>query len=129
MKRWSGALAGAALAAAMVAPAPARAGFLEDAGWGVLTVGANVFYMPAKVVYATLGGVTGGFAYGLTGGDMGTAERLWVTSMAGTYVITPRMLQGLDAIEFAATPIGAGASGTTDVSDTTGLQEQPLGGS
>src|SRR5689334_22096292 len=82
------------------AATPARAGFLEDAGWGTLTVLTNVVYMPAKIVYSALGGVTGGLAFALTGGDLQTAETVWTTSMAGTYVVTPRMLQGQDPIAF-----------------------------
>ena len=42
-------IAAAVLATGIAAPAPARAGFLEDAGWGTLTVFSNVFYMPVKV--------------------------------------------------------------------------------
>ena len=83
---------------------PARAGFLEDAGWGTLTVISNVFYMPVKLVYATLGGLTGGLALGLTGGDMEVADNIWVTSMGGNYVLTPPMLRGEESISIAGTP-------------------------
>jgi hypothetical protein len=124
MKGWRGILLATALVATLVTARPARAGYLEDAGWGALTVLSNVVYMPAKLVYATLGGVTGGLALGLTGGDMQTAETVWVTTMGGTYVITPRMLQGEESIAFAGTP----SSTTTDDNGTANLQEQPLGG-
>jgi hypothetical protein len=116
------------MVAALVTARPARAAYLEDAGWGALTVLSNIVYMPAKLVYATLGGVTGGLALGLTGGDMETAETVWVTTMGGTYVITPNMLRGEESIAFAGTP----SSGTTDSmeeTDTANFQEQPLGGS
>ena len=116
----------AALVAALVTARPARAGYLEDAGWGALTVLSNVVYMPAKLVYATIGGVTGGLALGLTGGDMDTAETVWVTTMGGTYVITPNMLRGEESIAFAGTP----SSNTSEEVDTgtANLEEQPLGG-
>ena len=42
-------------------------------------------YMPAKLVYAALGGLTGGLALGLTGGDMQTAENVW-RAVAGRHV-------------------------------------------
>ena len=42
-------------------PAGARADFAEDAGMGTATVLANVVYVPTKIAYATLGGLTGGF--------------------------------------------------------------------
>jgi hypothetical protein len=84
--------------------------------------------MPAKLVYATLGAVTGGFAFALTGGDMQTAETVWVTSMGGTYVITPRMLQGEDPVAFSGTP-GDTSEEPTDMNAQGGIEEQPLSGS
>src|SRR5438034_11089422 len=81
MKGWRMLVGALALVAALTAARPAEAGYLEDAGWGALTVLTNVFYMPAKLGYATLGGLTGGFAFALTGGDLQTAETVWVTSM------------------------------------------------
>ena len=53
--------------------------------------------MPAKMVYSALGGLTGGLAFALTGGDMDTAEKVWVPSMGGTYIITPGMLKAAKA--------------------------------
>lgn len=123
MKGWRRTFAAAAMMAGLVAAPPAHAGYLGDAGWGTLTVLSNVVYMPVKVVYATLGAVTGGLAYGLTAGDMKTAETVWVTSMGGTYVITPRMLQGEDPVAFSGTLEPEG----TDVNTTRGgVEEQPL---
>jgi hypothetical protein len=125
MKGWRGVVAVATLGAALASAQPAHAGFLEDAGWGSLTVLTNVIYMPAKVTYSLLGGLTGGLAYALTGGDLQTAETVWVTTMGGTYVVTPRMLQGDDPIAFSGTP----TSDTTANGDNGGsdqLQEQRL---
>lgn len=124
MKGWRGFMAALALVTALVAARPAQAGFLEDAGWGSLTVLTNVVYMPAKLIYATLGGLTGGLALGLTGGDMQTAETVWVTSMGGTYVVTPGMLQGQEAIAFTGVPSNDNAT-----ADTRSVEEHPLGGS
>ena len=133
MKRRRGAAAAVlALGACLGTAAPARAGYLEDAGWGTLTVITNVVYMPAKITYAVLGGLTGGVAYALTGGDFKTAETVWVTSMGGTYVVTPRMLQGEDPIAFAGSPGGDNdttQSPTADGGTPQGLREQGLGGS
>jgi len=95
---------GAVLAGTLSASTPARAGYLEEAGWGSLTMLANVAYMPAKLVYATLGGLTGGLAYACTAGNLRTAENVWSTSMGGTYVLTPPMLRGQQGITFAAYP-------------------------
>lgn len=133
MMGWRSMVAGAVLAASIVAPQAARAEFLEDAGWGTLTVLSNVFYMPAKVLYATTGGITGGFAYGLTGGDLDTANDVWVPAMGGTYVLTPGMIRGDDPISFAGMPdeMGGGdSSGAADTrsSDSSTLNEQAIGG-
>src|SRR2546426_12573917 len=120
-----------ALGACLGTATPARAGYLEDAGWGTLTVLTNVVYMPAKITYAVLGGLTGGFAFALTGGDLKTAETVWGTSMGGTYVGTPRSVQGEDPIAFAGSPGGDTdtSSPTADGGTPQGLREQSLGGS
>ena len=89
-----------------------RAGFAEtaenkgphywsDAGYGVAAVLSNVLYMPAKIIYATLGTVTGGLAYVVTVGDSDTAEKVWSPSLGGNYVITPAMLHGDEDILFS----------------------------
>ena len=104
MRGWRGVVAVTVLAASLGSAQPARAGFLEDAGWGSLTVLSNVVYMPVKLVYATLGGLTGGLALGLTGGDLDVAETIWITSLGGTYVLTPPMLRGEETISIAGTP-------------------------
>lgn len=75
-------------------------GYWGDAGWGLLAVVANIPYMPAKVLYAGLGTLTGGLAYLLTVGDTDTAQRVWSPSVGGSYVITPAMLRGDDPILF-----------------------------
>jgi hypothetical protein len=82
-------------------PGPARADFSDDAGMGTATVLANVVYMPTKLVYATLGGITGGFAYLLTGGNYSTAERVWTPSLGGNYVLNPEHLRGQEQIYFS----------------------------
>jgi hypothetical protein len=75
--------------------------FARDFGYGVGAFFTNLIYMPTKFVYATLGGVTGGFAYVLTGLNFDVAKRIWVPSTGGDYVITPSMLKGEDPIYFS----------------------------
>jgi hypothetical protein len=104
MKRWRMVLVAGVLFCGVGAAQPARAGFLEDAGWGSLTVLTNLVYMPVKLTYAVLGGLTGGLTYMCSAGNLETAETVWKTSMGGTYAVTPRMLQGEDPIAFAGTP-------------------------
>ncbi len=76
-------------------------------GWGVLTGLANVVYVPAKLAYAGIGGLTGGLALGLTGGDTKTAEAIWDPSLFGTYFLTPSMIQGEESFSFAGAPLAA----------------------
>jgi len=102
MMRWKKAVAGAALAATLVMPNIAWAEeYPSSAGWGVLAVFANIVYMPAKTIYAVFGGITGGFAYVCTGGSYETASNIWSPSLGGTYVLSPAMLRGDEAIAFA----------------------------
>jgi len=71
-----------------------------DAGYGTLAVVANVLYMPAKIVYAAVGTITGGLAYICTVGDTNTAQRIWSPSVGGSYVVTPAMLRGDEPVLF-----------------------------
>lgn len=45
----------------------------------------------------------GAFTYGLTGGDLETAQGVWEPSFYGTYVITPDHLKGNEAVRFYGT--------------------------
>jgi len=89
------------LALSLSAPLAARADFSDDAGMGTATVLANVVYMPTKLVYAALGGLTGSFAYLLTGGNYTAAERVWTPSLGGNYVLNPAHLRGQEQIYFS----------------------------
>jgi hypothetical protein len=109
-RRLAAAAAGLTVGVVLMAGAgrPARAeeerGTWAQAGLGFGTVLANAVYMPAKLVYATLGTVTGGLTYALTGGSYETAESVWVASLGGNYVLTPDMLTGERSVEFSGTP-------------------------
>jgi hypothetical protein len=87
---------------AVLAP-PARAGFLSDAGVGLVTVGANLGYIPAKLIYAAVGGVTGGLAFAVTGANYQVAERIWTPSLGGNYVLTTDHIRGREPIYFSGT--------------------------
>ena len=81
---------------------PARAAdYGGQAGWGFAAVLANLLYIPAKLVYATLGGVTGGLGFVLTAGNRDVAEKIIAPSVGGTYVLTPDMLRGEQPIFFS----------------------------
>ena len=73
----------------------------EGVGYGLGTFAADIFYVPAKLVYAISGGLVGGGAYVLTGGNRQTADTIWRSSLGGDYVVTPDMLAGKQPIHFA----------------------------
>jgi len=64
----------------------------------------SVLYTPCKVVYAGLGGFTGGLAYLLTAGNEQVAQSIWDASLQGTYWLTAKHLQGEETIHFKGEP-------------------------
>lgn len=73
-------------------------------GLGVASVFLTIPYGLIKVVYATVGGIIGGFTYALTAGNERAAKAVWDTSLRGTYVITPEHLNGDRSIRFFGVP-------------------------
>jgi hypothetical protein len=72
----------------------------NEAALGIGSALLTLVYFPVKLVYATLGGIVGGFTYVLTGGDLETAKEVWGPSFYGTYVITPDHLKGNEPVRF-----------------------------
>ena len=122
MKRGTSILIAATLALAMVAqsgaialaqsnppaaptsqvPQPDEGGVnWQGVGYGAGSLLTNVVYIPAKLVYAILGGLVGGGAWCLTGGNSQTANTIWRSSLGGDYVVTPDMLAGKEPIHFS----------------------------
>ena len=102
MTGWRLLVVAAAMAATLGTARDVRAEeYPNEAGWGVLSVLANVGYMPAKTIYAAVGGLSGGLAYACTGGSYDTASHIWEMSLGGTYALTPAMLRGEEGIAFA----------------------------
>jgi hypothetical protein len=110
----AGAVATALSACIALAPATAAAESEtkeagNDFGIGMVTVLANVVYMPVKVTYGIMGGVTGGFAYLLSGANRDIAEGVWVPSLGGDYVLTTNMMTGRDRVHFSGVRGGPGS--------------------
>lgn len=78
-------------AAARADEAPER-NIMLHYGLGVGSVFATLIYGPVKVVYATLGSLTGGFAYLLTGGRLDVPREIIQPAVRGDYVVTPEHL-------------------------------------
>jgi len=72
----------------------------NEAALGVGSFFLTLVYAPVKMAYAIGGGIVGGFAYALTGGDLETAQDVWEPSVYGTYVITPDHLKGNEPVRF-----------------------------
>jgi hypothetical protein len=89
----------------------------KGAGVGAATLLANVGYIPAKTVYAILGGIAGGAGYALTGGNQQTANSIWRSSLGGDYVLTPDMIKGEAPIHF---------SGPSNATESTPPAGQPM---
>lgn len=75
-------------------------------GIGAASVLLSIPYGAAKVTYAALGGVIGGFAYVFSAGDKEAAKAVWTPSLNGTYVLTPDHLKGDKPIQFMGRPAG-----------------------
>ena len=70
-------------------------------GIGAATVAADVVYVPTKLVYGILGGITGGAAWAVTGGNSQVSDTIWRSSLGGDYVLTPSMVRGDEPIHFS----------------------------
>jgi hypothetical protein len=94
------------LRAQTAAPAdqPAEPSASEEAGYGIGSVVANIFYMPAKITYAGLGLITGGLGYVLSAGRADVANNIIYPSIRGNYVVTPSHLKGTEPIYFVGAP-------------------------
>ncbi len=104
MRRWILALVLCATLGTSVARAEGSGGsYGNDVGMGMAAVGVNLLYIPAKLVYAGLGGITGSFAYLLTGLNFEVADKIWAPSLGGNYVVTPAHLRNEQTLYFSGT--------------------------
>ncbi|MBS0155722.1 MAG: hypothetical protein JSS38_14080 [Nitrospira sp.] len=60
----------------------------------------TVPYGAAKMVYSIGGGLVGGVAWAVTGGNMEVAKSIWIPSMTGDYIIQPQHLTGERRLHF-----------------------------
>lgn len=68
---------------------------LEATSW-LLTVPYGAF----KCAYAIGGGIVGGIAWAVTGGDKAAANSIWVSAVTGDYIIRPENLTGERTLHF-----------------------------
>lgn len=72
----------------------------QESGLGVAAALSSLVYSPVKVVYAVGGLVIGSLAWVFTAGDTAVADKVYVRSLRGTYVITPEILKGEEPLVF-----------------------------
>jgi hypothetical protein len=83
-------------------PQPAQGGVnWPGAGYGAAALVSNIFYIPAKLVYAVAGGLVGGGSYLVTGGNSQVSNTIWRSSLGGDYVVTPDMIAGKEPLYFS----------------------------
>ena len=80
---------------------PEAAG-LQAACWAL-----TIPYGAAKMAYAIGGGIVGGLAWAMTGGNMEVAKSVWIPSMTGEYIVQPQHLNGEKHLYF----VGASSEG------------------
>ena len=73
----------------------------------------TLLYGPVKLVYAGVGMLGSGLAYALTAGDRDVAWPIFVASVYGDYLVTPRHLTGDTPLLF----VGEESEATTAPSD------------
>lgn len=69
-------------------------------GLQVASGALSILYTPVKVVYAGLGGIIGGLAYVMTGGNGQVAQNIWDVSLKGSYWVKPSHLEGNEPLLF-----------------------------
>lgn len=69
-------------------------------GLGVGAGLCSLVYGPVKILYATLGTLTGGLAWVLTGGRSDVAGEIMTASVRGDYVVTPENLTFNEPLQF-----------------------------
>lgn len=70
-------------------------------GWGMASIGTNLGYIPAKLIYAITGGFVGLLAWGVTAGNDEVAKGILNPAFGGTWAVTPDMLRGEEPILFS----------------------------
>lgn len=64
------------------------------------TILSNVFYFPAKVLFAAGGAITSGVVFLGSLGDSSVSRPIWDASVYGDYLVTPAMMAGEDRVRF-----------------------------
>ena len=77
-----------------ITPSPSHLSNPEAAGLQAACWALTIPYGAVKMAYAIGGGIVGGLAWAMTGGDMEVAKSVWIPSMTGDYIVQPQHLTG-----------------------------------
>lgn len=77
-----------------IAASPSHLSSPEAAGLQAACWVLTIPYGAVKMAYAIGGGIVGGLAWAMTGGDMEVAKSVWIPSMTGDYIVQPQHLTG-----------------------------------
>ena len=72
----------------------------KESGMGAAAALSSLVYSPVKLLYAVGGLVIGSLAWVFTAGDTNVADKVYIRSLRGTYVITPEILRGEEPLVF-----------------------------
>ncbi len=72
----------------------------SSVGLKMASGGVTLIYAPFKIAYAIVGGIMGGFAYVLTGGNTNVSQPIWDSSLKGDYWVSPDHLKGEQPLRF-----------------------------
>lgn len=84
----------------LAAPAAAENTNAQEFATGAAAILANLFYMPAKFIYAAGGSMVAGAAWAFSGGDAEVAGPILDAAVRGDYVIESGHLRREKEIEF-----------------------------
>lgn len=121
----------AAACALAIALAPTAASAVEqesianEAGVGAVAAIGSLIYGPVKIVYAALGLLFGGAAWGLSGGDNEVLTAVITPSVRGDYVLTPEHVRMERNLEFFGRDPEYRYTQTAMVEETTGVTSEP----
>jgi hypothetical protein len=89
--RWKLFAAAFALALTLLSPPLLKAeDVVENAGVGVGVSIGNILFLPIKAIAMTMGVLSAGFSYAVTG-NADLTKQIWQDTTQGPYVITPEL--------------------------------------
>lgn len=89
--RWKLFAAAFALALTLLSPSLLKAeDVVENAGVGVGVSIGNILFLPIKAISMTMGVLSAGFSYAVTG-NADLTKQIWQDTTQGPYVITPEL--------------------------------------